>query len=295
MNFYQLVYFKKVAETASISRAAEELLLTQPAVSKQIKALEIELGERLFDRLGKRLFLTRSGEILYARAEKILQSVDEARSAVKDMSAECAGELIIGTSDHISIHRLPGILKAFITSFPKVDLKLRCHRSETVLEMVSRNMVDLGVITLPKAQSHIVSKSIWTDPMSLVCQKHHPLGSLKTLRLKDTVRYGMILPDATTETRQMIEAAYRNKKLTINVTMEVAYIETIKSLVKSGLGISILPDKAIEDEVKNGSLLKSKLADTAFTRSLGTVYLKDKYLSRPAREFLALLEQNSKH
>ncbi|HMK56664.1 MAG TPA: LysR family transcriptional regulator [Dissulfurispiraceae bacterium] len=294
MNFYQLTYFRKVAETGSISRAAEELLLTQPAVSKQIKALEDELGEKLFDRLGKRLFLTRSGELLYSRAEKILQSVDEAKSAVKDMSAECAGELVIGTSDHISIHRLPEILKDYITTFPKVDLKLRCHRSETVLEMVNRNMVDLGVITLPKVPPHIVSKPIWKDPMSLVYQKCHPLGSIKTPRLKDAAKYGMILPDAATETRQMIETAYRNKKLGINVTMEVAYIETIKSLVKSGLGISILPDKAMEDEAKSGALSKSKLADTTFTRNLGAVYLKDKYLSKPAKEFLNLLELSSR-
>jgi len=141
MDFYQLSYFKKVAETRSISRASEELLLTQPAVSKQIKALEEELGERLFDRIGKKVFLTRTGEVLYARAEKILRLVQEARTAVKDMSVECSGELVIGTSDHISLHRLPDLLKKYISAFPKVDLKLRCHRSETILEMVNDRLL----------------------------------------------------------------------------------------------------------------------------------------------------------
>jgi DNA-binding transcriptional LysR family regulator len=290
MNFYQLTYFKKVSETGSISRAAEELLITQPAVSKQILALEEELGEKLFDRIGKKMFLTRAGQLLYSRAEKILRSVDEARTAVKDMSAECSGELLIGTSDHISIHRLPGVLKSYITAFPKVDLKLRCHRSETILEMIGNNLLDLGVITLPRVPPQIISKTIWKDPMSLVFLKGHPLGLLKTVKLRDTIKYGMILPDMGTETRKMIESAYRGKRLNTNVTMEVAYIETIKSLVKSGLGISILPDKAVEAEVKSGVLIKSGIADASFSRNLGVIHLKDKFLSRPAMEFLKLLE-----
>ena len=291
MDFYQLSYFKKVAETRSISRASEELLLTQPAVSKQIKALEDELGERLFDRIGKKVYLTRTGEVMYAYAVRILRLVQEAKTAVKDMSEECSGELVIGTSDHISLHRLPDLLKRYISAFPKVDLKLRCHRSETILDMVNKNLVDLGVITLPKAAFKLVSKTIWEDPMSLVFPRDHPLQSLKVIRLKDIANYGIILPEAGTTTRNTIEAAFSKKKLTPNVAMEVAYIETIKGLVKAGLGISILPDKAVEQEISGGILVKSKIQDATFSRNLGVVYLKDKFLSRPAVEFLRSLEK----
>jgi DNA-binding transcriptional LysR family regulator len=291
MDFYQLSYFKKVAETRSISRASEELLLTQPAVSKQIKVLEEELGVKLFDRIGKKVLLTRTGEVLYTYAEKILRLVQETRTAVKDMSSECSGELVIGTSDHISLHRLPDLLKKYISAFPKVDLKLRCHRSETILEMVNKNLVDLGVITLPKASLKLVSKTIWEDPMSLVFPKNHPLGSLKAIRLKDIADYGMILPEAGTTTRNTIEAAFSKKKLTPNVAMEVAYIETIKGLVRAGLGISILPDKAVEQEISGGLLMKANIQDATFSRNLGVVYLKDKFLSRPAVEFLKFLEK----
>jgi DNA-binding transcriptional LysR family regulator len=291
MDFYQLSYFKKVAETRSISRASEELLLTQPAVSKQIKALEDELGEKLFDRIGKKVFLTRTGEVLYAYAEKILRSIQEAKTAVKDMSAECSGELVIGTSDHISLHRLPDLLKRYISAFPKVDLKLRCHRSETILDMVNKNLVDLGVITLPKAALKLVSKTIWEDPMSLVFPKNHPLESFKAIRLKDITNYGMILPEAGTTTRDTIEAAFSKKKLAPNVAMEVAYIETIKGLVRAGLGISILPDKAVEQEISGSILVKANIQDADFSRNLGVVYLRDKFLSRPAVEFLKFLEK----
>jgi len=291
MDFYQLSYFKKVAEIRSISRASEELLLTQPAVSKQIKALEDELGEKLFDRIGKKVFLTRTGEVLYAYAEKILRFVQEAKTAVKDMSAECSGELVIGTSDHISLHRLPDLLKRYISTFPKVDLKLRCHRSETILDMVNKNLVDLGVITLPKTALRLVSKTIWEDPMSLVFPKNHPLESFRAIRLKDISSYGMILPEAGTTTRDTIEAAFSKKKLTPNVAMEVAYIETIKGLVKAGLGISILPDKAVEQEISGGILVKANIQDANFSRNLGVVYLRDKFLSRPAVEFLRFLER----
>lgn len=291
MNFYQLVYFRKVAETKSISRAAEELFITQPAVSKQVRALEEELGERLFDRIGKKVFLTKTGQVLLVHADRILRSVEEAKTAVRDLSEECSGELVIGTSDHISLHRLPGILKSYITAFPKVDLKLRCHRSETVLEMVGKNVVDIGVITLPKVSANLISRVIWKDPMSLVFPRGHPLTELEKVRLKDITTYGMILPEAGTTTRDTIDAAFTKKKLIPNVTMEVAYIETIKGLVKVGLGISILPDKAVEQELQSGALIKAKIQDAHFSRDLGVVYLKDKFLSRPAAEFLKFLEK----
>jgi DNA-binding transcriptional LysR family regulator len=291
MDFYKLTYFKKVAETRSISRASAELLLTQPAVSKQIKALEEELGERLFDRIGKKVFLTRAGEVLYTYAEKILRSVQEAKTAVKGMSAECSGELVIGTSDHISLHRLPDILKRYTSAFPKVDLRLRCHRSETVLDMVNKNLVDLGVITLPKTAFKLISRTVWKDPMSLVFPKNHPLQSLKVIRLKNIAQYGMILPEVGTTTRNTIEAEFSAQNLTPNVAMEVAYIETIKGLVKAGLGVSILPDKAVEQEILSGTLVKSKIQDAIFSRNLGVVYLRDKFLSRPAVEFLKFLEE----
>jgi DNA-binding transcriptional LysR family regulator len=291
MDFYQLTYFKRVAETKSISRASEELLLTQPAISKQIKALEEELGVRLFDRIGKKLFLTRTGEVLYSHALKILRSVQEAKTAVNDLSKECSGELVIGTSDHISLHRLPDLLKKYISAFPNVDLKLRCHRSETILDMVNKNLVDLGVVTLPKAAFTLVSKTIWEDPMALVFPTNHPLEARKVIRLKDTVKYGMILPERGSATRNTIDEAFSRKRLTPNVAMEVAYIETIKGLVKVGLGISILPEKAIEQEIRGGALVKARIQDASFSRNLGVVYLRDKFLSRPVLEFLHLLER----
>lgn len=291
MTFYQLTYFSKVAGTHSISRAAEELHVTQPAVSKQIKALEEELGTRLLDRIGKRVHLTRAGEALLAHAERILRSVQEARTAVHDLSAECSGELVVGTSDHISIHRLPDVLKAYITAYPRVELKLRCHRSETILDMVLHNTVDIGVITLPPASGNLVAKVIWPDPMSLVLPRGHALQALKTVRLKDMASYPMILPEEGTTTRQAIDAAFARKKVSPKVAMEVAYLETIKGLVKAGLGMSLLPDTAVAEEVRSGALVRRPVADASFSRNLGAVYLKDKFLSRPAKEFLQLLQK----
>jgi DNA-binding transcriptional LysR family regulator len=289
MNINQLSYFKKVSETGSISRAAAELLLTQPAVSRQIISLEEELGEKLFDRIGKKMYPTRAGETLLDHAGRILRSVDEAKTAVRDMSAECSGELVIGASDHISIHRLPGVLKTYITKFPKVDLLLSCHGSETILEMVLKNRLDLGVITLPQPVQGIISKKIWTDRMSVICAKGHPLGTHRHIKIGDAVKYSMILPETGTETRRAIDEAFSNMNLKPHISMEVAYIETIKGLVKAGLGISILPEKAAETEVKNGELIKVRIADVKISRDLGLVYLKEKFLSRPASEFINLL------
>jgi DNA-binding transcriptional LysR family regulator len=292
MNIDQLAYFRKVSETGSVSRAADELLLTQPAVSRQIIALEEELGERLFDRIGKKMSLTRAGETLLGHAEKILRSVEEAKTAVRDLSEQCSGDLVIGASDHVSIHRLPGVLKAYKTAFPKVSLILHCHKSETILDMVVRNQLDLGVITLPKTVHGVISKTLWTDRMSLVCPRGHTLSSNKTVRLKEAVRHGMILPELGTETRRSIDEACAKIRQEPNIIMQVAYIETIKSLVKAGLGISLLPEKAVEAEAGSGELIVVRTSDIRISRDLGLVYLKDKFLSRPAREFIGFFDKS---
>lgn len=290
MNLYQLEYFKKAAETSSIGRAARELNVTQPAVSKQIRALEDELGEKLFDRIGKRVFLTQAGKLLHSYAKKILLTAVEAKTAVRELSGTCSGELLIGTSDHIGLHRLPSVLKSYIMTYPDVDMKLRCQRSEMILEMVKDNLVDLGIITLPEADEKIILKTVWKDPMSLVYAVGHPLQNKKSLILKDVSGYGMILPEVGTTTRKEIDEKFSQKNLSPLVKMEVAYMETIKVLVKVGLGISILPDRAVEQEVSAGMLCKSKIKDASFSRNLGVVYRKDKFLSRPAREFIRILE-----
>jgi DNA-binding transcriptional LysR family regulator len=294
MDFYQLEYFRKAAELNSIGRAAKELLVTQPAVSKQVKALEEELGEHLFDRIGKKVFLTRAGELLYVYADRILRSVSEAKDAVSDLSEKCSGVLAIGISDHIGLHRLPAVLKSYASSYPEVELKLHCHRSETILEMVLSNIVDLGVITIPRPNKKLITKKVWKDTMSLVVPKGHPLVRKGKIMLRDTAAFSMILPEAGTTTRSIISEEFAKKDITPRVSMEVAYIETIKMLVKVGLGISILPDKAVEDEIKAGTLKKVTVKDANFSRNLGLIHLKDKFLSRPAIEFIRILDRISK-
>jgi DNA-binding transcriptional LysR family regulator len=234
--------------------------------------------------------MTKAGELLYAYAVQILGSVHEAKTAITDLSDTCSGELVVGTSDHIGLHRLPPILKSYISSYPDVELKLRCHRSETVFDMVRKNLVDLGIITLPEKTDKLISKTIWKDSLSLVFPKDHPLKRMRNIKLKDTVHYGMILPETGTTTRKLIDALFSRKNLSPRVDMEVAYIETIKVLVMVGLGISILPDKAVDHEIRTGRLVRAEIQDVRFSRNLGIIYLKDKLLSRPAVEFLKFLD-----
>lgn len=127
--------------------------------------------------------------------------------------------------------------------------------------------------------------------MSLVCAKGHPLASAKQIRLRDAIKYSMILMETGTETRRAIDEAFSLMKLSPNISMEVVYIETIKSLVKAGLGISILPEKAVEAEAKSEELMIVRTSDIRISRDLGLVYLKDKFLSRPATEFIGFFDK----
>ena len=130
MDFTSLLAFIRISEFGSFSAAAESLFLTQPAVSKRIAQLEDELGARLFDRIGRQIALTETGRLVLPRAQQLVNDANELKRVVSDMSGEITGKLVMATSHHIGLHRLPPVLRAFTTNYPQVDLDIRFMDSE---------------------------------------------------------------------------------------------------------------------------------------------------------------------
>lgn len=295
MDSTTLKTFVTIAELGSFSMAAEQLHLTQPAISKRIASLEQELETRLFDRISRQITLTEAGRILYQRAHHILQELDDSRREIANLAQHVSGRLTIATSHHIGLHRLPPVLKTYVASYPDVELDIRFMDSEAACYAVQHGDLELAIVTLPLEYSdEIKTKVIWQDPLSLVIGPTHPLRRLlkstngkHALRLEELLTYSAILPGETTFTRQLIMNALQDQTSKLKVGMSTNYLETIKMLVSVGLGWSVLPQSMIDKD-----LLAVSVRGFQLKRQLGIVWHASRTLSNACHAMIRTVVEN---
>jgi DNA-binding transcriptional LysR family regulator len=286
MDTASLNTFITAAETESFSLTAERLYLTQPAVSKRIAALEDELGARLFDRIGRRVSLTEAGRALLVRAKIILQDIEDSRRLITNLSGIVAGQLSIGTSHHIGLHRLPPVLRQYSARYPEVELDLHFMDSEAACRAVLAGDLELGIVTLPpQPLAELESEIIWPDPLAIVIGHDHPLGIAKRITLAQLADYPAILPAQGTYTRELLETRLLPSGVTLKVGMTTNYLETIKMMVSVGLGWSVLPASMMSEE-----LILLAVDDIELARQLGVVRHRARTLSNAANAMLEVLQ-----
>ncbi|HDP89252.1 MAG TPA: LysR family transcriptional regulator, partial [Thioalkalivibrio sp.] len=269
MEIHALQAFVAVAEATSVSRAAEVLHLTQPAVSKRLAGLEAELGSPLFDRIGRRLALTEAGRTLLPNARRILQELEESRRLIANLSREVRGPLSLATSHHIGLHRLPPVLRRYTRDHPQVELDLRFMDSEAACAAVEHGDLELAVVTLPSAPAPTLeTRLVWDDPLVIVTGLNHPLAGRGRgpVALRELAAYPAILPAVGTYTREIIASAMEATGTTLNVNLETNYMETIKMMVSIGLGWSALPRTMLGPELR-----ELHVEELWLVRQLGTV------------------------
>ena len=285
MEINELKTFVAVAEQASFSLAAKHLYLTQPAVSKRVTALEEQLATKLFDRVGRRVCLTEAGKALLPKAYGILKEIDESRRMIANLSGQVRGRLSLGTSHHIGLHRLPPILRAYISRFPEVELDLHFLDSEAGCDEVERGKLDLAVVTLPPTPPPAISLlQIWDDPLDIVVAPDHPLARFKNITIDDLADHPAILPTVGTFTRAIIVKPFQQAQLDLNVRLETNYLETNKMMVTIGLGWSALPRTMLNKDLCCLNVSQLKLG-----RSLGVVRHKSRTLSNAAQALLEMI------
>lgn len=293
MDHISLKAFVAVADTKSFSRAAEQLFITQPAVSKRVKALEGFLDAKLLDRSGHSALLTSQGEELYKRAKQILEQVEDAKKAISNLNHNVAGTLSMGTSHHIGLHRLPKILQSYINSYPSVRPQISFIGSEEVYSCVERGELDLGIVTLPPYENEKIKQiQLWDDPLEFVIGKGHPLLNKKRVVLSDLVNVTAILPAKNTFTRSIVEDLFIKDNLSIDINIETNYLETIKKMVSIGLGWSVLPRTMIDKGGVDDQVCSIPI-NHSIQRRLGVVYNESRTLSNAARVMLELLQEYS--
>lgn len=294
MDIQALTAFIAVAEHKSFSLAADQLYLTQPAISKRIKGLEDQLNSPLFDRHNRSLSLTDTGLSLLPKAKEIVQLVSDTTLAMRNMNNKVEGRLKLGTSHHIGLHRLPPFLKSFVSQFPLAELNLSFMGSESAYQAVAQRQVELALTTLEVSNNSgspegIVSEVLWHDKMVFVCAQDHPLSKLTHITLKDLSEYPAILPESNTFTFKLLVEKFKQQNLALHTPMPTNYLETIKMLVSVGLGWSLLPESMLDNAEEIG-LIEIGVKQISLTRPLGFLYLQDRTLSNAAKAFIALIK-----
>lgn len=286
MDTVNLQTFIVAAELKSFSLAAEQLYLTQPAISKRIAALEAELGSALFDRIARRISLTEAGREFLPRARTILDEIEDSRRLISNLTGSVAGRLSIGTSHHIGLHRLPPVLRQFSKTYPEVVLDLQFMDSEAACRAVQMGDLELGIVTLPlEPLADLQSKLIWPDPLDIVVAHEHPLAKKPRLSFQQLAEHPAILPSPGTYTRQLLERSVAKAGGKLGAGMTTNYLETIKMMVGVGLGWSVLPRSMLNEE-----LLALKIHGIKLARQLGIVRHQARTLSNAASAMINTLQ-----
>ena len=292
MDFDQLAGFLEVAKHQSFSRAAQNLYRTQPAISAQVRLLEQEFGERLFDRSGKKVLLTPAGEILREYAEKLHQVQREALQAVAELHRTPRGKLHIGANEATCLYVLPRAFAQFKAQYPEVQINISRNFSHKILQKVQDGAVDLGILTLPLKANHVNVEvlPIFKDEIRLVVPPDHPLARNKKVSVEQMAGHPLIIPK-TGHTRHMLERMLRAYRDRVQISMELASVETIKKFVGAGLGISVISRSYALPEVEAGLLRLIPFEGIKLFRELGLIYRNDRNLSLPAKAFIEVIRQ----
>jgi len=281
MNWNDLRAFVAVAAQQSFSKAASELHISQPAVSKRIQALEAELDARLFDRVGKRVYLTDAGVLLQPRAESLLREITDTRRLLRNLKREVGGVLGLATSHHVGLHRLAPVLKTFTQRYPEVRLDIRFEDSEAAHELVRRAESELAVVTLdPHGDPELEYEILWDDPLCFVVASGHPLAGSGHTTLTELARHQVIMPGLATYTGRIVAEVFATADIPLRPAMSTNYLETISMLVGTGLGWSVLPASMIDER-----LVKLTTDAPALRRTLGCVTHPLRTLSNAAHAF----------
>jgi len=284
----RLQVFHTVARLLSFTKAADELHMTQPAVTFQVRQLEEQFNTRLFDRTHNRISLTEAGHRVFESAGKIFQLYAEMDNSVRELTGDISGVLILGASTTIAEYMLPVLLGDFKEKFPDVVIRLKVANTDGIVSQVENNMIDLGVVEAPVSNKNLVVEKCRMDELVLIVPPTHELAKSDVVSLSEITKYPFICREEGSGTREVMIESMHAAGITnadLSVSMELGSLEAIKGAVEAGMGLSVLSSATIEKELKLGSLVAVKL-DPPLTRPFSFVHQKQKFRVRAMDELL---------
>lgn len=294
MDFRQLEMFHAVAEHSSFTLAGRQLFVAQSAVSRKVRLLEEELGEKLFKRVNKRIFLTSSGEVMLRYTRRIFQDLRNASLEVSDIAQLNKGTIRIGSGMTACMYLLPPIIEKFQTRFPKLEIRVVTGTSETLISQIRNSALDVGVLTLPVHCPDLEVVPFITEELVVVTgPKHHLFARRRNVSTEELKNQPMILFNPGTATRRLIDGYFERFGLRPQIVMESESVATIKPLVRINLGISLLPLRAVSGEAKRGELHYLRVRNERLTRDIGLVVHKSDYKPKALLELMSLFHSSS--
>jgi DNA-binding transcriptional LysR family regulator len=288
VDLHRLRTFQALSETLHFRHAAERLGITQSAVSQQIASLEKDLGAPLFERIGRRVYLTPAGEVLAREAVKVLSTVSRAREAVGAVSKGDAGRLRVGASTTPGIYLLPEVLGRLRADFPLVELDFRIANSSRIEALAVANEFDLGVCGFRPTHEELFETELGEDRIIPVAAPTL-LGKTRRIRPGDLARWPLIAREPGSATRSVVERSLASLGVEIVPAFELPSPEAIVRAAEAGLGYAFVSARAAGEAIETGRLVELRVQELDVRRGLFAVYHRDKQVTPPMRELIDLL------
>jgi DNA-binding transcriptional LysR family regulator len=284
LTFRQLSVFEAVARHLSFSRAAQELHLTQPAVSMQIKQLEENVGTALFEHLGKKIYLTEAGHELYHYSRTIAQQLNEAEEVLAELKGLKRGKLKISVASTAN-YFAPQLLATFSQRFPTVTVSLNVTNRQALLVQLANNEMDMAIMGQPPDGLDLAAESFMENPIVVIAPMNHPLAAKKNIPLARLEKETFLMREEGSGTRIAMERYFEAHQVKIHTGMEMSSTEAIKQGVQAGLGLGVVSLHTVELELEAKRLKLLDVAGLPIRRHWYIVHRKDKRLSAAAQAF----------
>lgn len=291
MTIRHMMIFLAVYRTGSITRAAEQLFMTQPAVSRAIQEMEKYYGVPLFERIHQRLSVTEAGKKFYHYALHIVDSFEQMEMEFRNWDE--LGILRVGATLTVGSMLLPKVLKEFQKMHPGITVRATVNDGSTLETALENNELDLALVEGEVLEDNLIAEMFSRDRLMLLLPTDSELLDRDELRLTDLAGYPHILREQHSISRRMVDHAYASRHITIDPFIESSSTHVIVQAVHEGLGISFLSDRLVRHSVESGFIASRKLEDEGFVRNNYIVRHKNKLLTESAKDFMNLCRQHA--
>ena len=285
--------FCAVAEHGNLGRAAGKLHLTASAISHGIKALETQLGCRLFERAGKKMALNQAGEQLLAQIRPPLAALDAAAESLKRLGKWGHSRLRVGASASTCQHLLPSVIRELKKAHSQLELQVESGDTPELVELLRANKIEIGLGVAPETNNGLAVRPLFRDELMFVFAPSHPWAAGRPISREDLRTQPLILYQRSSLTRRLVEEYFRNAELVPSAVMEIGSIEAIKELVKLNLGVSVLAPWTVDKELARNRLKMRPLSGRPLTRQWVALTLTGRRLTLPEEQFCKLCRHHA--
>src|SRR5438874_5775994 len=290
MDLRQLEILQAIAEAGSFTACGRKLNVSQSAISRQILLLEEELGEPLFLRVGRQVRMTAAAESLVQLGQRVFLDVRETVGTITDRTRELRGTLRLSGGMTVCLYVFPPLLKHLRRVHPQLDVRLTVATAGQSVQEIRAGRVDTGLLTLPIEESDLVTVPVLREELLLVTTPSHPLARRRKVAPRDLDGLPFILFEMGSGTRKVIDTFFASEQIEPTIVMDTENVEIIKAMVKTGLGIGIVPYQAVVREVKAGQFFCARIEGYELVRETGWVYARANRVPRVIHELLAAFD-----